>query len=332
MAGRAALRFPITKLFAVNSGSSLSRIMSSQACKMSGSSNFAPKKDVMLPKGAFDGKVAFVTGGGTGLGQGMVKILSSLGAKVAIMSRRYDVLKKTADEISSETGNQVFAVQGDVRDPTAVASALDAVEAELGLPHIVINNAAGNFISPFERLSPSAFKTVIDIVLLGTANVTLDIGKRLIKAKQGANFLSISAIYATSGSGFVVPSAAAKAGVEAITKSLAVEWARYGMRFNAIAPGPIKTEGAFSRLDPTGAFEAHAIDRNPTKRLGTTEELSNLVAYMVSDYSTWMNGEVVYFDGGEFRALSGEFSALLQVPEEQWDMLEKMIKKGKSKL
>eukprot|EP00795_Rhopilema_esculentum_P001509 gene1509-15951_t len=148
--------------------------------------------------------------------------------------RRYDVLKKTADEISGETGNQVFAVQGDVRDPESVKAALDAVEAELGLPNIVINNAAGNFISPFERLSPNAFKTVIDIVLNGTANVTLDVGKRLIKAKQGANFLSISAIYATSGSGFVVPSAAAKAGVEAITKLYPIDKSRvneFGMSY-----------------------------------------------------------------------------------------------------
>jgi len=293
---------------------------------------FRPKRELMLPKGSFDGKIALITGGGTGLGRGMVKALSSLGAKVAIMSRRYDVLKKAAEEISNETGNEVLPVQGDVRVPEEVSTALDKVELELGLPNIIINNAAGNFISPFERLSPNAFKTIIDIVLLGTANITLDVGKRLIKAKQGANFLSISAVYATTGSGFVVPSAAAKAGVEAITKSLAVEWSRYGMRFNAIAPGPIKTEGAFSRLDPTGAFESHTIERNPSKRLGTIEELSNLVAYMVSDYSTWMNGEVVVFDGGESRSLAGEMNAAIQVSDDQWDMLEKMIRKGNSKL
>ncbi|XP_065064162.1 2,4-dienoyl-CoA reductase [(3E)-enoyl-CoA-producing], mitochondrial-like [Rhopilema esculentum] len=324
------VRFPLQRLVKTVNQLKPNSAMATQARDIS--TNFNARNDIMLPKGTFEGKVAFVTGGGTGLGQGMVKTLSALGAKVGIMSRRYDVLKKTADEISGETGNQVFAVQGDVRDPESVKAALDAVEAELGLPNIVINNAAGNFISPFERLSPNAFKTVIDIVLNGTANVTLDVGKRLIKAKQGANFLSISAIYATSGSGFVVPSAAAKAGVEAITKSLAVEWARYGMRFNAIAPGPIKTEGAFSRLDPTGAFEEHMLDRNPTKRIGTREELANLVAYMVSDYSSWMNGEVVVLDGGEFRALAGEMNAALQVTDEQWDMMEKMAKKKKPKL
>eukprot|EP00794_Sanderia_malayensis_P019134 gene19134-21051_t len=300
---------------------------------LSATANFAPRNDLMLPKGTFDGKIAFVTGGGTGLGQGMVKALSALGAKVAIMSRRLEVLQKTAEEITKETGNPVLALQGDVRDPEAVKNAVDALESEFGLPNIVINNAAGNFISPTDRVSANAFKTIIDIVLLGTANVTLDIGKRLIKAKQGANFLSISAIYASTGSGFVVPSAAAKAGVEAITKSLAFEWAPYGMRFNVIAPGPIKTEGAFTRLDPTGSFEKHGIQRIPAKRMGTIEELANLATFILSDYSSWLNGEVVYFDGGESRSLAGEFNVAERIPQDQWDMLEQMIKtKTKSKL
>ncbi|XP_065064698.1 2,4-dienoyl-CoA reductase [(3E)-enoyl-CoA-producing], mitochondrial-like [Rhopilema esculentum] len=248
------VRFPLQRLVKTVNQLKPNSAMATQARDIS--ANFNARNDIMLPKGTFEGKVAFVTGvnviyiflitviiakihskkhvttrcvGNQAATvkkcfldpniHGRLKLTDWLAKSIfqIICFRRYDVLKKTADEISGETGNQVFAVQGDVRDPESVKAALDAVEAELGLPNIVINNAAGNFISPFERLSPNAFKTVIDIVLNGTANVTLDVGKRLIKAKQGANFLSISAIYATSGSGFVVPSAAAKAGVEAIT-------------------------------------------------------------------------------------------------------------------
>ncbi|XP_035679110.1 2,4-dienoyl-CoA reductase, mitochondrial-like [Branchiostoma floridae] len=283
----------------------------------------------MLPPGTFNGKVAFITGGGTGLGKGMATVLSSLGAKVAISSRKLEVLQKTADEISGQTGNAVLPLQADVRDPAAVTSAVDALVAEFGLPHVVINNAAGNFISPTERLSPNAWKTIIDIVLNGTAYITLDVGKRLIQANQGAAFLSILATYTQHGSGFVVPSAAAKAGVEALTQSLSSEWGRYGMRFNAISPGPIKTKGAFSRLDPSGRFEKAFMSRIPTGRLGEVGEFSNLAAYMVSDYASWMSGEVVTFDGGELPTAAGMFNELRRVSKEEWDMMEKMIRSTK---
>jgi len=200
---------------------------------------------------------------------------------------------------------------------------------KLGLPNIVINNAAGNFVSPTERLSTNAWKRVIDIVLNGTANVTLDIGKRLIAAGQGAAFLSISTTYTMSGSGFVSPSASAKAGVETLTRSLASEWGRYGMRFNCIQPGPIKTKGAFSRLDPTGEWEKNVLERLPTGRLGEIDEIANLSAFLVSDYSNWMTGSVVQFDGGEYNQMAGEFNEMRRVPKEQWDMLEAMIKSQK---
>lgn len=262
---------------------------------------FDAVKSVMLPAGTFAGRVAFVTGGGTGLGKSMVRrlcsfslvrgrvlfpsaiilalspisslpfphlffprlcrgmgdqarTLSSLGATVVISSRKQDVLDATAAEISGETKNRVLAVSADVRDPESVRAAVDAMEKEVGLPDVVINNAAGNFVAPFERLTPNGFRTITDIVLNGTANVTLDVGKRLIAAKKGANFLSITTVYADTGSAFVVPSAAAKAGVAALLRSLATEWGKYGMRFVGIAPGPIETKGAFSRLDPTGQF------------------------------------------------------------------------------
>ncbi|KAK6185021.1 hypothetical protein SNE40_007349 [Patella caerulea] len=293
------------------------------------SNKFPVKTNPMLPADTFKGKTAFITGGGTGLGKGMTYFLSSLGAQVAITSRTLKVLEKTASEIQTETGNKVLAVAADVRKPDDVKTALDRCESELGLPDIVINNAAGNFISPTERLSPNAWKTVTDIVLTGTANVTLDAGKRLIKAKQEAVFLMISADYAESGSGFVVPSASAKAGVEAITKSLAAEWARYGMRFNCISPGPIETQGAFSRLDPTGQFIEKMINRIPAGRLGEVEELANLATYLVSDYSSYISGQIIRLNGGEYPSAAGMFNPLKQVTTEQWDMMEKLIRSVK---
>ncbi|XP_023233372.1 2,4-dienoyl-CoA reductase, mitochondrial-like isoform X3 [Centruroides sculpturatus] len=258
-----------------------------------GTGYFPPVTDVMLPANTFKGKVAFITGGGTGLGKGMTTLLSTLGAQTAIVSRKLDILQKTAEEITNMTKQKVIPISADVRDPEAVKLAIDRCESELGLPDIIINNAAGNFISPTERLSPNAWKTIIDIVLNGTAYVTLDIGKRLIKAKKGGVFLAVSATYTAGGSAFVVPSCAAKSGVEAITKSLAVEWSKYGMRFNCITPGPIKTEGAFSRLDPSGTRQNELIKLLPIGRMGDVKEMANLAAYLVSDYSNWLTGEVL---------------------------------------
>ncbi|XP_032326129.1 2,4-dienoyl-CoA reductase, mitochondrial isoform X3 [Camelus ferus] len=269
---------------------------------------FPPVQNVMLPPNSFQGKVAFITGGGTGLGKGMTTHLSSLGAQCVIASRKIDVLKATAEQISSQTGNKVHAIQCDVRDLDMVKNTVSELIKVAGHPDIVINNAAGNFISPTERLSPNAWKTITDIVLNGTAYVTLEIGKQLIKAQKGATFLAITAIYADTGSGFVVPSASAKAGVETMSKSLAAEWGKYGMRFNMIQPGPIKTKGAFSRMDPAGAFEKEMIERIPCGRLGTVGELANLAVFLCSDYASWINGAVT---------------------KEQWDTIEGLIRKTK---
>lgn len=282
----------------------------------------------MLPVDTFAGKAAFITGGGTGLGAGMASMLSSLGAHVTIVGRRLDVLQKTADDITSQTNNKVLAVQCDVRDPGAVRNAVSVAIDTLGLlPTVVINNAAGNFISPTERLSVNAWRAIIDIVLLGTVNVTMDIGKRLIAAKQGAAFLNISTTYTLGGSGFVVPSACAKAGVEALTKSLACEWAAYGMRFNCIQPGPIYTKGAFSRLDPTGSFQEAVLETIPAGRLGQVVELSNLACYLLSDYANWMTGSVVQFDGGRYNFSSGDFNKLSSMSHQEWDAIESNIRK-----
>ncbi|XP_048385443.1 2,4-dienoyl-CoA reductase, mitochondrial isoform X2 [Stegostoma tigrinum] len=272
---------------------------------------------LMLPPGTFKGKLAFITGGGTGLGKGMTTALSSLGAECVIASRKLDVLKQTAEEISLQTGNKVHAIQCDVRDPNSVKSTVEQMSKVAGLPDVIINNAAGNFISPSERLSANAFKTIVDIVLNGSAYVTLEIGKELIKAKK------------ETGSGFVMPSACAKAGVEAMSKSLAAEWGRYGMRFNVIQPGPIKTKGAFSRLDPNGTFEKEILKRIPMGRFGTVSEIANLAAYLCSDYANWVSGAVIRFDGGEYVYIAGEFNSLQKVTSEQWDLLESLIRKTK---
>ncbi|XP_077454014.1 2,4-dienoyl-CoA reductase [(3E)-enoyl-CoA-producing], mitochondrial isoform X2 [Stigmatopora argus] len=194
---------------------------------------------------------------------------------------------------------------------------------------VIVNNAAGNFVCPSENLSANAWKTVADIVLNGTAYVTLELGKRLVRQQKGAAFLAITTIYAESGSGFVVPSAAAKAGVEALYKSLAAEWGRYGLRFNIIQPGPIRTKGAFSRLDPMGEFEAGTLSRIPAGRLGRASELANLASYLCSDYASWMSGSVVRFDGGEYAMMAGEFNELRKVTPEQWKLMEKMIRSTK---
>nr|XP_057908913.1 2,4-dienoyl-CoA reductase, mitochondrial isoform X2 [Doryrhamphus excisus] len=290
---------------------------------------FPPQETPMLPPGSFNGRVAFITGGGTGLGRAMTTTLSHLGAECVIASRKLDVLQQTADEISSQTGNKVHAVQLDVRDPQAVTRCVDHMEGLTGLPDVIINNAAGNFVSPSENLSANAWKTITDIVLNGTAFTSLELAKRLINKGKGASFLAITTIYAESGSGFVVPSASAKAGVEALYKSLAAEWGRYGLRFNIIQPGPIRTKGAFSRLDPTGEFEAGMLSRIPTGRLGKAGEVANLATYMCSDYASWMSGAVVRFDGGEYVMMAGEFNELRRVTPDQWKLMEKMIRSTK---
>merc|ERR1719189_1260718 len=293
-------------------------------------------KQTMLPKDSFKNKVVFISGGGTGLGKGMATKFSDLGAKVAIASRRLNVLEDAAKEITEHTGNEVVPIQCDIRDATAVSSAIDTCVEKVGLPYVVINNAAGNFVSPTERLSANAFKTIIDIVLNGTVNLTLDVGKRMIKEQTGGVFLAITTHYVYEGSAYVVPSACAKSGVETLMKSLGVEWGQYGIRMNCIAPGPIYTEGAFTRLDPSGQMINEAVKAIPTGRLGEVEEIANLATFMCSDYASWMNAETVTLDGGEFRSLAGEFNKLRKVTPGQWDMMEQMIratnKKSKSKL
>lgn len=289
--------------------------------------------DKMLREDALKGKVIVVTGGGSGLGKAMTKYFMELGAKVAITSRDLDKLKNTAATLETETGGICLPIQCDVRHYDEVENMLQETLKAFGTVDILLNNAAGNFISPTERLSSNAFDTIIDIVLKGTKNCTLAFGKHWIDSKQkNATILNIVTTYAWTGSAYVVPSATAKAGVLAMTRSLAVEWAKYGIRTNAIAPGPFPTKGAWDRLLPGDLAEKFDMSKKvPLKRVGDHQELANLAAYLVSDFAAYINGEVVVIDGGEWLKGAGQFNLLEAIPEELWDTLEAMIKAKKNK-
>lgn len=279
--------------------------------------------DGMLKEGSLKGKNILITGGGTGLGRSMGEYFLELGANLVITSRKLDVLQETAKEMMSTKGGEVLALACDVRDIAQVELMWKEAVDKFGEIHVVLNNAAGNFISPTERLSVNAFNTVLDIVLKGTSQVTLTAGKHWIATKQSGVFLNIVTTYAWTGSGYVVPSAAAKAGVLALTRSLAVEWAKYGIRSNAIAPGPFPTEGAWSRLLPGDLVKKFdPAKKVPVGRVGEHQELANLAAYLVSDFSAYVNGEVMTIDGGEWLKGAGEFNNLDMIPQEMWDMME----------
>jgi len=284
----------------------------------------------MLREDALVGKTIIVTGGGTGLGRAMSAYFLKLGANVVITSRKLDVLKKTASEMEAETGGKVLPLQCDVRNPDEVDAVLKASLENFGEVNCLLNNAAGNFISPTERLSANAFSTIIDIVLKGTANCTMALGKHWIKEKQAGTILNIVTTYAFTGSGYVVPSACAKGGVLAMTRSLAAEWGRYGIRTNAIAPGPFPTKGAWDRLLPGDMAKKFDFkNRVPLKRVGEHQELANLAAFMMSDFSGYINGEVITIDGGEWLQGAGQFNGLEAITPEMWDMLEQMTRSAK---
>ncbi|MFV8356360.1 SDR family oxidoreductase [Flavobacterium sp. XS1P32] len=289
--------------------------------------------DKMLRDDALKGKVIVVTGGGSGLGKAMTKYFLELGAQVAITSRDIEKLKNTAAELETETGGSCLPIQCDVRHYEEVENMLQEVLKAFGKVDVLLNNAAGNFISPTERLSANAFDTVIDIVLKGSKNCTLAFGKHWIDTKQkSSTILNIVTTYAWTGSAYVVPSATAKAGVLAMTRSLAVEWAKYGIRSNAIAPGPFPTKGAWDRLLPGDLAEKFDMAKKvPLKRVGDHQELANLAAYLVSDFSAYINGDVITIDGGEWLKGAGQFNLLEAIPEELWDQLEMMIKAKKNK-
>ncbi len=279
--------------------------------------------DGMMRDGALKGKVVLVSGGGTGLGKSMAAYFLKLGAKVIISSRKIAVLEETAKELTESMGGEVLPLACDIRDMDQVQLMLDGAVRHFGRVDVVVNNAAANFISPTERLSANAFHTILDIVLKGTANMTLAAGKYWIDTGIAGIFLNIVTTYAFTGSGYVVPSAAAKAGVLAMTRSLAVEWAKYKIRSNAIAPGPFPTEGAWTRLLPGDlATKFDPANKVPLGRVGEHQELANLAAYLISDFSAYMTGEIITIDGGEWLKGAGQFNGFDAVPKPLWDKME----------
>ena len=283
-------------------------------------------KEGMLRDGALENKTIIITGGGTGLGKSMATYFLKLGANIVICSRRIEVLENTAKELQELTGGKVIAVACDVRKTEQIEDVIAKAIEEFGSVDGLVNNSAGNFISPTERLSYKAVDTVVDIVLRGTYYFTLALGKYWIENKIKGNVLNISTTYAWTGSGWVVPSAMAKAGVLAMTKSLAFEWADHGIRLNAIAPGPFPTKGAWDRLFPEELAKKFSFEnRIPLQRVGDHQELTNLAAYLISDFSSFMTGEVITLDGGEVLA-AGQFNFLKEVSDDQWDAIENQIK------
>jgi NAD(P)-dependent dehydrogenase (short-subunit alcohol dehydrogenase family) len=282
----------------------------------------------MLRDDALRGKTIIITGGGTGLGKAMGIYFLKLGANLVITSRKLDVLEKTAAKMGLETGGKVLALACDVRNYDEVEKMLQQSISVFGRVDGLLNNAAGNFISPTERLSANAFSTVIDIVLKGSINCSLALGKYWIAEKIKGTILNIITTYAFTGSAYVVPSACAKGGVLAMTRSLAVEWGRHGIRTNAIAPGPFPTKGAWERLLPGDMAQKFDFkNRVPLKRVGEHQELANLAAFLVSDFSGYINGEVITIDGGEWLQGAGQFNALEMVPDEMWDSIEQATRK-----
>lgn len=287
----------------------------------------------MLRDDALLDKVYIVTGGGSGLGKSMTHYLLELGASVVITSRSLDKLTETALILEKETNGKVLPLACDVRNYDEVEQMLQTTLSHFGKIDGLINNAAGNFISPTERLSANAFDTIIDIVLKGSKNCTLALGKHWIDTQQKSSvILNIVTTYAWTGSAYVVPSATAKAGVLAMTRSLAVEWAKYGIRTNAIAPGPFPTQGAWDRLLPGDLREKFDLAQKvPLKRVGNHQELANLAAYLLSDFSAYINGEVITIDGGEWLKGAGQFNLLEAIPESLWDTIENEIRKKRKK-
>ncbi|MEO8432989.1 MAG: SDR family oxidoreductase [Acidobacteriota bacterium] len=259
-----------------------------------------------------------VTGGGSGLGLAMAKTFASYGAKVTIAGRKPERLAAAQEEIRAEAkdGGEVDGLATDVRQPDQVKALVERAVERFGKVDGLVNNAAGNFLAASEDLTPNGFDAVVRTVLHGSVHCSLEVGRHLLARKAAGAIVSIVTTYAWTGTAFALPSACAKAGVLAMTRSLAVEWGHAGIRVNAIAPGPIPTEGAFSRLMTSPEAEKNALGRIPLGRFGRSEEIANLATFLLSDLCPYQTGDVVTMDGGEWLAGAGEFSDYRKVPRE----------------
>ena len=282
---------------------------------------------LMFRDGLMEGQNILVTGGGTGLGKEMAEGFLRLGAKVHICGRRQAKCQETADALMETHGGSVIAHGCDIRDPDSIKAMVDAIWSDSGALTGVVNNAAGNFISRTEDLSVNGFNAISDIVFRGTFYVTLDVGKRLIAENKSASFLSILTTWIWNGSAFTVPSAMSKAGVHIMTQSLAVEWGRYGLRFNAIAPGLFPTKGMNARLAPGGRGDNEASNSNPMGRHGEMHELVNLATFLMGPGAEWVNGQTIAIDGAGYQANSGNFyQGLAHLGDAEWEQMRAMIK------
>jgi NAD(P)-dependent dehydrogenase (short-subunit alcohol dehydrogenase family) len=285
----------------------------------------------MFRNDLFRGKRILVTGGGTGLGKAMAQRLMELGAELHICGRRDSVLQETAAELAQATGGRIHTYPCDIRVAQAVDEMIERIWQEHGALDGLVNNAAGNFIARSEDLSPRGFDAIANIVLHGSFYVTQAVGKRWIAGKRGGSVVSIVTTWVRSGSAFVVPSAMSKAGIAAMTQSLAVEWGPKGIRLNAIAPGPFPTEGMTKRLAPTEALEQRMINAIPMRRVGNLPELANLAAFLLADEVGYLTGEVIAIDGGQWLNSAAGFGALSDLTDADWQDIRVSIEATNAK-
>ena len=294
----------------------------------------------MFKDGLMKGKRILITGGGTGLGRAMGEQYLKLGAQLFICGRRKLVLDQAASEMMAQCGGKVTTFGVDIRDASAVDAMVEEIFASGGLDGLV-NNAAGNFISPTDALSPRAFDAISNIVFHGSFYVTHAVGKRWVAACKAAggyqpgspmkSVISIITTWVENGGPYVVPSAMSKAGIAVMTKSLAVEWAKYGIRLNAIGPGEIPTEGMSARLNPGEQPGARSREKNPQRRPGEMSELQNLATFLMAPGCDWLTGELIHMDGGSFLATGGNFYALRDWSDEQWQQARERIESQNAK-
>ena len=283
--------------------------------------------DLMFKPGLMAGQRVLITGGGTGLGRVMAEACLMLGATVYICGRRGQILEETAKDLMEAHDGRCVPLACDIRVPEAISDMLDTVWADGGPLTGLVNNAAGNFISRTEDLSTRGFDAIANIVFRGSFYMTLDCGKRWLAEGTHASVVSILTTWVWNGSPFTVPSAMSKAGLNAMTQSLAVEWGGRGVRFNAIAPGPFPTEGMSARLNPGAEGRAYSdMSSNPMNRVGEMAELANLAVYLLAPGSEYVNGQTIAIDGAAYQATGGNFAGLRAWSEEQWDSVTQMIR------